>query len=119
MKDERARTSASKEESEQASEQPSKKKQKSKSKSKSKSKDTLSSAFENLELEEPVSNPLGEAPSISITTASSGPTTVKVRLEKQQNDTDFQIWCYPQDLADVRNFSTGAWEELRRAISAL
>ncbi|KAK3716046.1 hypothetical protein LTR37_006776 [Vermiconidia calcicola] len=71
---------------------------------------TISNIFGCLRIEEPSPFPLGqEQPSGS----SPSPAT-NFKLEKAENDTSFAIWCFLQDLNDVRVFVKGIWLEYTR-----
>lgn len=89
----------------------------SKSKFKSKSKvpaaaadDIVSSLFACLQLEEPSSSPLGKY--LPPYTAASPPAYFK--LEKEDEDSGFETWCFLQDLNDIRKAVQDTWLEYSR-----
>ncbi|KAF2774350.1 hypothetical protein EJ03DRAFT_5303 [Teratosphaeria nubilosa] len=67
----------------------------------------LSNMFACLDLEEP-SEILLEPPA-SIATPSI--KLVNFRLQKKQDDAAFQVWCFLQDLTDVREYVKNTWLE--------
>ena len=73
----------------------------------------LSGMFEDLHLEEPGENPLGDAPAVTILRAGAQPTSIKLKLEQQEGDAAFKIWCFLQDLCDVRTYIRETWQDFK------
>ncbi|KAK3722471.1 hypothetical protein LTR37_002463 [Vermiconidia calcicola] len=72
--------------------------------------DTISNLFGCLQVEEPSPSPLGEEQP----PGSTPQPTTDFKLEKAENDSIFAIWCFLQDLNDVRAFVKSIWLEYTR-----
>lgn len=72
--------------------------------------DDLESIFAHLELEEPSMTPLGNSPlpASSNSPAASARTYLKL---SEGSDSAFKVWCFLQDLGDIRESSKRAWEK--------
>ena len=76
----------------------------------------LNNLFAHLYLEEPSAKPLGSGRTPSKPTASdTTPPTTKFRLKANEvDDVAFEIWCFLEDLNDVRMYIREAWREYVR-----
>lgn len=81
-------------------------------KGKSKAKDrTLGGIFDSLTLEEPALDPLGKVPPTATASTGAQPGQVTFKLENEDEDAAFEVWCFLQDLAEVRTTVKEAWIE--------
>ena len=67
-----------------------------------------------MQLEEPSEHALGDEVPPQVTQTPAGQRKVVFELEKSDQDTAFELWCFLQDLGDVRIFVKQAWEEYSR-----
>lgn len=76
--------------------------------------DSLEGLFNSLNIEEPGDNALGDEPPPQTTQTASGRKNVTYKLEDDGSDSAFEIWCFLQDLYDVRMFVKQSWMEYSR-----
>lgn len=85
---------------------------------KSKAKDdSLGSMFDfpDLEdLEEPALDPFGEAPPLISMVTSAETDQMNFKLENETEDSAFEVWCYLQDMADLKTSVKRARDDYRR-----
>lgn len=76
---------------------------------------SLSNLFALLEVEEPSISPLGDAPSLSPVhkTPSTPSTKATFRLEQPEDDAYLVVWCFLEDMKDIRSFIRGTWRDSR------
>ncbi|KAM7189245.1 hypothetical protein V8F20_010249 [Naviculisporaceae sp. PSN 640] len=72
--------------------------------------ETLSNLFDRLELEEPSSLSHGNDPADK-PTADTRPRKTDIRIKKQHKDRAFAIFCFLQDLYDVKEFVHQTWRD--------
>lgn len=70
--------------------------------------DRISNLFDFLQVEEPAD---GVASQEGAPSAYAAPSTPSVKLEREDNDTAFELWCFLQDLNDVRTSVQETWVE--------
>ena len=71
----------------------------------------MGNLFDRLHVEEPSTQALGDQAHPPPYTASPLPD---FKLEKEDDDSAFAVWCFLQDLNDVRSFVHNTWLEYSR-----
>ena len=74
----------------------------------------LQNLFDCLVVEEPSASPLGESTNSDLVPTSKSVKDLDFKLAKEDDDLAFAIWCFLQDLQDVRRYVNEIWLEYSR-----
>ncbi|KAK5127815.1 hypothetical protein LTR85_004931 [Meristemomyces frigidus] len=82
------------------------------------SRESLTNLFERLHVEEPSDDPLGGPPPKDGTSSRSGRRGLGAVSENaleldEEEEKRFAVWCFLQDMREIRQFVRGVWEEYR------
>lgn len=96
-----------------------KKKKKNKAKQGANKNDALNNLFAHLQVKEPSLQPLDSEPVPRAPDSTDGRTRTagkvpQFRLEEESDDVAFQLWCFSEDINDMRSFISETWREYVR-----